>query len=432
MGFPHILTEILNQPLMVTPAKLEVILSILGGRGGNAIALDFSALMHMNSVSGQEMLAQARPVNQLQPEEEQFIQVIPVLGSMVARNHGMGGGDDSGLRSYRTLMMDLNSAAKDSSIGGIILDLDTFGGMSAGCERLTRLIASINAFKPVYGVVDLNAYSAGYSIASACSKIILTDETAGVGSIGCIAIHCDMSKYNEQEGLNYSVVTFGANKDQFSPLRPLGKEELSALQKSVTAHGMRFAETVAELRNMKLDDVLATEAGAYSGTQAVKIGLADEICSFDEAVAMLADEIETRKKTSFTPTFSEKGGQMAEPKSTKQLMEGLLKAEDGPASLAELGYTPTQEAAKTVIEAADKTRAAMIDVAELCQLGGMSTEQTVALLKSGSDATAARTEIQKIRADKSAASTVKSTITPLAGDGKHPLIASCEKLAGRQ
>jgi signal peptide peptidase SppA len=432
MGIDHILTEILNQPLMVTPAKLEVILSLLNSRGSNSIAPDFSALMHMNSVSGQEMLAVSRPINQVSPDEEQFIQVVPVLGSMVARNHGWGEGDGSGLLSYRSLRMNINAAAKDPSIGGIILDLDTFGGMSAGCERLTRFIAGVNAIKPVYGVVDLNAYSAGYSIASACSKIILTDETAGVGSIGCIAIHCDMSQHNEQEGLNYTVVTFGAKKDQFSPLRPMGKDEVSALQKSVSAHGMRFAETVAELRNMKLDDVLATEAGAYSGKQAVQIGLADEICSFDEAVAMLADEIETRKKTSFTQTFSEKGGQMAEPKSTKQLMEGLLTAEDGPASLAELGYTPTLAAADAVIEAAGKTRSAMIDVAELCQLGGLTTDQTVTMLKSGSDAAAARTEIQQLRADKSKESVIKSTITPLAGDGKHPLISSCEKLGEKK
>lgn len=429
MGFPHILTEIINQPLLVTPAKLEVILSLLNSRHGQTGAPDLSALRHMNSVSGQEVQAQARPINQLQPEDELFIEVIPVLGSMVARNHG---GDFSGLRSYRTLMLDLQAAKRNPDIGGIILDLDTFGGMSAGCERVTRFVAEVNAIKPVYGVVDLNAYSAGYSIASACSRIILTDETAGVGSIGCIAIHCDMSKHNEQEGLNYTVVTFGANKDQFSPLRPLAKDEASALQKSVSAHGMRFTETVAELRNMKLADVLATEAGAYSGRQAIEMGLADEICSFDEAAAMLADEIETRKKTSFTNTFQEKGEKMADPMSTKDRMAGLLSAEDGPAAMAELGFITKAEAADATHKTALSVVAEMIDVAELCQLGGLSTDQTVTLLKSEKlDAASARTRIQQLRADKSKESVIKSTITPLAGDGKHPLIASCEQLAAK-
>jgi signal peptide peptidase SppA len=433
MGVEHILTEIVNRPLMVTPAKLEVILSILNSRSESAITPDFSALLHMNSVSGQEVQAKARPINQVEPDEELFIEVIPVLGSMVARNHGWGGGDDSGLRSYRQLMMDMNAAKRNPEIGGIILDMDTFGGMSAGCERVTRFIAEVNAVKPVYAVVDLNAYSAGYSIASACSKIILTDQTAGVGSIGCIAIHCDISKQNEKEGLNFTVVTFGAKKDQFSPLRPLEKDELSALQKSVAAHGMKFAETVAELRNMKLADVLATEAGAFSGKQAIDIGLADEICSFDEAVAMLADEIETRKKTSFTQTFQEKGAKdMAEPLSTKERMEKMLAADDGPAAIKELGFIGIVESSAAMKEEVTKVRAELVDVAELCQLGGLSTADTVDMLKSGADAVQARKDIQVVRAEKSKAQTVKSTITPLSGDGKHPLIASCEALGAKK
>ncbi len=428
MSVDHILTEILNRPLMVTPAKLEVILSILNRRGYQSITPDFSALMHMNSVSGQEINAQARPINQT---DETLIEVIPVLGSMVARNHGYG--DGSGLRSYRTLMQETNLAAKNPDVGGILLDIDTFGGMSAGCERVTRFIADINAIKPVYGVVDLNCYSAGYSIASACSKIILTDRTAGVGSIGCIAIHCDISRANEQDGLNYTVVTFGSKKDEFSPLRPMSKDEVSNLQKSVTAHGMRFAETVAELRNIKLSDIMAMEAGAFSGQQAIDIGLADEICSFDEAVAMMADEIATRKKTSFTQTFQEKGADiMPEAMSTKDRMAGLLKAEDGPAAIKELGWIQETEAKSATEIAIKESFEGVINIAELCQLADLSTKETVSMLKSGVKQEQAREVIQQQKAEKSKTQQVKSTITPLSGDGKHALVAACEKLATKQ
>ncbi|MBU1567442.1 MAG: S49 family peptidase [Proteobacteria bacterium] len=433
MSVEHILTEIVNRPLMITPAKLEVILSILNRRSEQAIAPDFSALMHMNSLSGQEVKAEARPINQV---SEALIAVIPVLGSMVARNHGYGEGDGSGLRSYRSLFSDINAAARDPEIGGILLDMDTFGGMSAGCERLTRFLAEVNAVKPVYAVVDLNAYSAGYSIAAACSKIILSDQTAGVGSIGCIAIHCDISGANEKEGLNYTVVTFGAKKDQFSPLRPLAKNEHSDLQKSVSVHGMRFAETVAELRNMKLADVLATEAGAYSGQQAIDIGLADEIASFDETVAMLADDIKTRKKTSFTSTFQSKGeNDMPEPMSTKDRIAALLTAEDGPQALADLGYisaavaTGNLEAAvKTATDKAEQQHQQAIAVAEVCQLGQASLDQTVTMLKENFTPEQARESIQQLRANSSKAAAIKSTTTVFTNEGKHPLITACEAL----
>ena len=437
MSIQHILTEIVNRPLMVTPAKLEVILSLLNKKSDRSISPDLSLLSHMNSVSGQEIVSRARPVNQVEQEEdEMFIEVVPVLGSLVARNHGWGESDGSGLRSYRTIMRDMAEARRNPQIGGIILDADSFGGMSSGCERATRLIAEISAEKPVYAVVDLNAYSACYSIASACSKIILTDNDAGVGSIGCIAIHCDISKWAEQEGLNYTLVTFGAKKDQFTPTRPLSKEDVAALQKSVDAYGMRFAETVAELRNMKLADVLATEAGAFSGKQAIELGLADDIMSFDEAAAMMADEILTGKRTSFSSPFQStqqsKGDDDMESLTTKQRMEKLLTAEDGPAAIKELGYIEQSAAAASVADAEKKVKAEVIEVAQLCQLGELSTAETVAVLESGSTPEQARETIQKQKAERSNKQTIKSTITPLSGDGKHPLIASCEKLAEKQ
>lgn len=431
MNFQHILTEIVNRPLMVTPAKLEVILSILNSRGNQAIVPDFSALLHMNSASGQEVRAQARPMNQLQQEdEEMFLEVVPVLGSLVARNHGWDG-DGSGLRSYRTIMQDINATAKNPQVAGIMLDLDSFGGMSAGCDRVTRFIAGVTNEKPVYGVVDLNAYSAAYSIAAACSKIILTDQTAGVGSIGCIAIHCDLSKHNEQEGLNYTVVAFGEKKDQFSPLRPMSKDERSALGKTVFEHGMRFAETVAGLRNMKLEKVLETEAGAFSGQQAIDIGLADEIMSFDEAAAMMADEIETRKKRSFTSTFSDKGEVMPEM-TTKERMEKLLTAEDGPAAIKELGYIPEAES-KAGLEAAVKSAVEQqnkqtIDVVELSQLANIPLDQAAVMLKEGYTAEQARESIQQLRANNSKKTEVKSTTTVFTAEGKHPFVAACEAL----
>lgn len=429
MSYPHILAEIVNQPLLVTPAKLEAILSLLFRGDGRQLTPDLSALARMNSVSGNEVAAEIRPVNQVESDDETVIEVVPVLGSLVARNHGWDG-DGSGLRSYRTLMMDLNGAARNPAVGGIILDLDTYGGMSAGCERASRLIAEVAAIKPVYAVVDLNAYSAGYWLAAACSKIILTDRTAGVGSIGCIAIHCDLSKANEQDGLNYTVVAFGARKDQFSPLRPLSKGERSELEKSVSAHGMRFAETVAELRGMTLEQVLATEAGAFSGREAIDLGLADEIASFDQAAAMLADEIATRKRSSFTATFSQQG----EPMTTKERIAALLTAEDGPQALAELGYTPATDAqaaqATAIKAAAEQQHQQSLEVAEICQLGQMPLERAVAMLRENLTADQARETIQHLRAEASKKTVITSTTTSFTAEGKHPLIAACEAMRG--
>lgn len=417
MGVEHILTEILNRPLLITPDKLAVIMGVLNKKADHPISIDFSDLLPAigSDRNYGSVQAMARPVNQA---KQQTIAVVSALGSLVHRNHGFD--DGSGLRSYRYMQKDIQACLDDPDAAGMIIDFDTYGGVHAGCERLARFIRQADAIKPIYALVDLSCFSAGYYNAAACRRILLTDRTAGVGSIGCIAIHRDQSAKNEMDGITYTAIYFGAEKNDFSPHEPLSADLKKKLQASVDQAGMQFAQTIAEFRGLELKKVLSMNAGVFYGQDAIDAGLADGIATFDEAVAMLAAEIEEQHSTTFYG-----GASMT----TKERMEKLLTAEDGPAALAELGYVPADESAAKATEAAETSKKEMLDVAELCQLATLSTEQTVSLLKSSPTAASARETIQKMRAEKSQKSMVKSTITPLSGDGKHPLIASCEQLA---
>lgn len=427
MSIPHILSQILNTPLFLSPDKLEVIMSLLLRRHGGDAGLDLSHLIALQGgANGAAARAETRPLN-ASPVEQ--IAIVSALGSMVNRNHGWGESDGSGLRSYRTLTADVIAAADDPDVGGIILDMDSFGGMASGCERATRVIAEAAGRKPIYAVVDLNCFSACYSLAAACSRIILTDASAGVGSIGCIALHQDQSQRNEKEGDIFTAVYFGARKYDFSPHQPLSKDMFNRLQQSVDQFGLKFAKTVAELRGLELDKVLATQAGMYFGQDAVLAGLADEIASFDEAVAMLAEDI--RKKT--TSTFT--GGSAM---TTQDRIAALLANEDGPAAMANLGYVKAEEAAKEAhekgyaagIEAGVKqARHVTSEVADLADLAQLDADSTIRLIREGCSSEEARAAIQTMRAEKSKNQTVLSTVDPLNNNGgKHGLIAACEAM----
>lgn len=425
MSIPHILSQILNTPLFLSPDKLEVIMSLLLRRHGGEAGIDLSHLISLQGgANAAAARAEARPLN-ASPVEQ--IAVISALGSMVNRNHGFD--DGSGLRSYRTLTADVIAAANDPEIGGIILDMDSFGGMAAGCERASRIIADAAQLKPIYAVVDLNCFSACYWLASACSRIILTDASAGVGSVGCIALHHDQSQRNEKEGDVYTAIYFGERKNDGNPHEPLNKDMFLRIQRSVDLFGMKFAQSVAELRGLELDKVLATKAGVYYGQDAVAAGLADEIAPFDEAVAMLAAEIRDKKKSTFT------GGSAM---TTKDRIAALLANEDGPAALAELGYVKAEEAAA---EAHAKGKAEgleqgmkqamenVAEVADLAELAQLDAGNTIKLIKQGCNATEARTAIQTMRAEQSKKTIVLSTVNPAnTGSEKHGLIAACEAM----
>ncbi|HBA7687831.1 TPA: S49 family peptidase, partial [Escherichia coli] len=134
-----------------------------------------------------------------------------------------------------------------------------------------------------------SAYSAAYAIASAADRIRVP-RTGGVGSVGVIYVHCDMSRQMKDEGLNVTIITCGNRKAETSPLRPLSEAARSALQADIDAAGTLFIETVARNRGISADAVRALEARTLRADEGVQAGLADDVMSPDEAFSLLLKE----------------------------------------------------------------------------------------------------------------------------------------------
>ncbi|MGL1931746.1 MAG: S49 family peptidase [Desulfotalea sp.] len=426
-----ILGEIFNRPLFVTPEKLSAILTVLNNRNGGHLDLDIAALAPMlkTDMSG-EIKAEAKPVA---TTEDRYIKVIPVIGSLISRNRGFS--DASGLASYRTLAHQIEIAASDPDILGIMLDIDSYGGSAQGCAGLGRVIVEAKAKKPIYAHVDMNAYSAATWIAAACSKVILADNDAGVGSIGCIAMHREISKRAELEGDKYTVKFWGDKKADFNPLEPLSDELADRLDKSVAQSGLAFAASVAKNRNLKLEDVIAMQAAAFYGSDAIDVGLADEIATFSDTCQMLADDANKKNKKSIFTTGNQaikSNGQGGTPMSIKEQFQTLLENDSAPGVLAGLGYVPQESMDKGIAEAlADsesKGNEKLSTAIDMASLTGLSAAQVAPALKGDLDPKILGSALQTIKAE-SGQKTITSTTTATTGDGKHPLLVEAEKQA---
>jgi signal peptide peptidase SppA len=212
------------------------------------------------------------------------IAVLPVSGTLVRRTGGMDA--MSGLQSYDDIRGMLRTAMADREVAGIVLDVDSPGGEIAGLADLADEIRAATARKPIFAVADDHALSAAYWLASAASRVFVT-QTGGVGSIGIIAMHLDRSGFDQKAGLAYTVVAAGAQKNDFSPHGPLSERAKAALKADVDrVHGM-FVNAVARNRQLPAAKVRGTEAALYLGADAVKAGLADDIGTLDDAVAAL-------------------------------------------------------------------------------------------------------------------------------------------------
>jgi signal peptide peptidase SppA len=252
--------------LLVHRAKLDVILAVLGDR--------------LNIRPPAADLALPGPRNP--PAGTPGIAVIPVHGTLVKRTAGLDAA--SGLTSYAEIGAMLAAALADPAVAGILLDVDSPGGEASGSFELARQVRAASTVKPVWAVANDSAFSAAYAIAASAQRVIVA-ETGGVGSIGVIALHIDQSVKDAQDGYRYTAITAGSHKNDFSPHAPLDDAARAELQTEVDRLYGLFAGQVAVHRGMSEERVRATEAGLFFGPNAVTVGLADGVGTFESALA---------------------------------------------------------------------------------------------------------------------------------------------------
>lgn len=216
------------------------------------------------------------------------VAIIPVSGTLINRFGGSWGGYITGYNFIRRLH---NAAIMDDDVKMIIHDHNSNGGEAAGCFELSDDIYASRGKKPILAVVDSNCYSASYALASAADKIIVTP-SGGVGSIGVVAMHVDMSKMLEDVGVKITFIHSGEHKVDGNPYEALSPEVKKDIQKGVDKSRAVFVKTVARNRGLDEKVVHDTEARTYRAEDALALGLIDAIAPPSSAVQAYLDESE--------------------------------------------------------------------------------------------------------------------------------------------
>lgn len=197
--------------------------------------------------------------------------VIPVHGLLL---HRLSWHIPGFMTGYDYITSLIETAEEDEDVDRIAFDFNTGGGMVAGCFETARRIEAIE--KPTKAIADSFALSAGYALASACDEISLS-ETAMVGSIGVVTMHVDMSKALEDFGVTVTYIYAGKEKVDGNPYQPLPDDAKARIQERIDKTYNIFVDAVSGRRDMSPEEVRNTEAGVFSGVDAVSIGLADVV-----------------------------------------------------------------------------------------------------------------------------------------------------------
>ncbi len=178
--------------------------------------------------------------------------------------------------------------ADDGNVKALIVSIDSPGGSVAGGESLHDAIAHVAQKKPVVAVMGGVAASAGYMIAAPADRIFARAATL-TGSIGVELEAPDFSGLLGKLGINADTLVSGPLKNQPSFTQPLSPQGRQVLQGLVMSMYDQFVAMVAAGRHMDPDKVRELGDGrAYTGTQALRLGLIDQIGGEHAARAWLA------------------------------------------------------------------------------------------------------------------------------------------------
>lgn len=229
------------------------------------------------------------PVSGLVEKPYQFssgVAIIPVTGLLLNR-YPYCGNYACGYGAIRQLM---TAALEDSDVNGILLDVNSFGGMAQGCFELSDFIYASRSEKPILAMVDASSLSAAYAIASSASKVSVI-KSGDVGSVGVVAMHVDVSGALDQMGIDVTFIYAGKHKVDGNMYQPLSKAAKQEFQEAIDARYEEFVACVARNRNIDPQVVRDTEARIFGTEDALRLGLIDNVSTPISAFSAFCEEV---------------------------------------------------------------------------------------------------------------------------------------------
>ena len=183
----------------------------------------------------------------------------------------------------------LKSVEDNPNVKAVILRVNSPGGTVAATQEVYNTVKRLRAKGKIVTVSmgDIAA-SGAYYISCAADYIVANPGTL-TGSIGVIMAGIDLSDLFKKFGISYNVIKSGKNKDLIAPYRKMTKEEYSLLEEVVMDTYSQFFGAVAEGRKIEPDNLRELADGRiFSGRQALKFKLVDELGDFEKTVTVTA------------------------------------------------------------------------------------------------------------------------------------------------
>ena len=197
---------------------------------------------------------------------------------------------------------ELQKLRKDENVKAVVIRVNSPGGSAFASEQIWHEIQLLKAEKPVVISMGGMAASGGYYISCGANKII-AEPTTLTGSIGIFGMIPEGRELLQDKlGLRFDVVKtnkhsdFGASSVMGILARGFDESESALMQAEIERGYDLFTSRVAEGRGISQDSVDVIGQGrVWTGEQAIKIGLVDQLGNLEDAIAEAAKLAELDK-----------------------------------------------------------------------------------------------------------------------------------------
>lgn len=177
---------------------------------------------------------------------------------------------------------------KDDKIKGVVIRINSPGGSATASEAIRRSLVELTAKKPTIVSMGDMAASGGYWV-SCIGVPVYAERGTLTGSIGVFSLKLSFGSLMKRVGLHFENIALDDSANAFSPDRAWSEQDQEVLQRSIDDVYKKFLKLVSESRGIKVETLEDLAGGrVWSGTQAKKAGLVDEIGGLDDCLAVIA------------------------------------------------------------------------------------------------------------------------------------------------
>ena len=180
-------------------------------------------------------------------------------------------------------------------VSGVILVVNSPGGTTTGGEALYEALRRLAEKKPIVAQFGTVAASAAYIAGLGTDHIVARGNTI-TGSVGVIMQWPEVSELLGKLGVKMNEIKSGPLKASPSPFQPIDEASRKVTEQMIMESQKWFLDLVRSRRGVATAEIPGLEEGrVFSGREAVKYKLADQLGGEPEAVRWLEEERKVEK-----------------------------------------------------------------------------------------------------------------------------------------